>query len=327
MIKFTFFIKNFLKKLHNAIINIFYVQYIFVQNPKYAFNFVKKYYLSEISWNFNSIFKIFSIKYWIFFYRLIIYLNALFGAGIIIFYVSPLEELLNSFIKYIHFYSDNIFIIKFKEFLVWFKNLLDYFSEWIGKLLNQELKTNLPLEEIPSINEEVISLQDTEYDYKTLKRSEYYQTDGINQIKDNSSLLNKCLIISGIILVIGIAYYNWDTLISYFSSNNTSSPKPNVNIERSLIDLSNDNSRVASGNTSPITQNAYDRYFNSPDSSSNSSSGTSSSSQTLRPNSPEPLMIKLNNLDKYNPSYPESDILTDVMVALDKNIPIINPHN
>ena len=89
------FISKFLKWIHSRIILFFYLLYVFVGNPKHAYSIFKKIYihkleflLNRINLNFRIIFK---FKYLIFIFRLILYLNALFGAGMIIFYIKILD--------------------------------------------------------------------------------------------------------------------------------------------------------------------------------------------------------------------------------------------
>ena len=109
--KLTSFIIKFFKTIHKFITLLFFYIYLFTLNPKKCYEYFKKYHLSYLKLDYRIIFK---LKYLLFIYRLILYFNALFGAGIIIFYLNPLNEILNSFINYINFYTDNIFIIKFK---------------------------------------------------------------------------------------------------------------------------------------------------------------------------------------------------------------------
>jgi hypothetical protein len=121
--KINIIIIKFLKKIHKNITSFFYLLYLTVDNPKIGYRILVKIYLKDLSFSklfdFKSLIsKLFSFKSLIFIYRIILYLNALFGAGIIIFYINPFEELFNNFIKFINYYNDNIFIIKFNEFLV-----------------------------------------------------------------------------------------------------------------------------------------------------------------------------------------------------------------
>lgn len=248
------------------------------------------------------------MKYLNLIYKIIIYFNALFGAGIIIFYISPLNEIINSFINYISFYNDNIFIVKFKDFLGFIKKTLDYFSDWIVNILNKDtIPDSFSAQEKQEVIKENIKVENfnNENDYKYLKRKEYYQTENIKDFNDNNfSWIKYTLIISGVIIILGITYYNWDSILTYFSSNNS---KPSG--DTPLNDFSNNNST----STSPTRES---NYFKSPESSTASSP---SGSKTIIPNSPEPLSpeplkIKLNNFDKYNPSYPNPDFLTETMV-------------
>jgi hypothetical protein len=246
------------------------------------------------------------LRYLNFIYKLIIYFNALFGFGIIIFYVSPVNEILNNIIQFINYYSDN----KFYDLLRYIKNLLDYFSEWINNIIKQDVKLS------SDINSDDYIKEAEEYELNKYNlRKEYSNTDSTQNIEINkNNWLKYTLAITGVILIIGITCYNWDTLINYFTSSaqtNSSTPKNRgLNI---------------TPETSPISESQRNYYFTSPEASIPSSPSSSGSStitlgrSDVIPSSPEPLPIKLRNLDSFNPSYPNPDSLTDTMVEFHKN--------
>jgi hypothetical protein len=313
-------IKNFLKHIHRFISTFLYLQYIIVSNPKYAYEIIQLRYINKIKkfnfrsilyvinikeLNFRSIFKLFKFKYLIIIWIIFLYFNALFGAGIIVFY-TPLNDILNSFLNFIHFYHDNIFIIKFKKLLHWFKNILDYLSNWLDNILNNNINSKVDsdvnsiykLPEVEFKSEKLNSFNSETEDYKNL-RKEYNQTFNNDYIKnDNYNWLKYTLIISGVILVIGgISYYYWDTIISYYTSKSNNNTGSTSTDNTNLIDLSDNNNSKSSEITSP--ESIFDIFFKSPDSSQNTSpsssipsSPTSSTSSTITLRSkPEEILI------------------------------------
>jgi len=267
-------IQKTLNTFHKHLSNFFYLLYLIVSDPKQGLRFISKTYISKIKeMDYRSIFK---FKYLIIIWRLFLYFNALFGAGIIIYYTNPLNDLINSIMNFIQYYNDNIFIKKFREFLSLIKKVLDSLSEWIGKITDQDNniinqdnnKTyNFDNVEIKSVTEQEIKElktvnSESESD-NILERKEYNQTKVDNIKSDDYKLLKYTLGICAIILVIGVTYYYKDTLLTYFTS------KSNTNTNTNSTDLPDNN--LSNNNSSQLSspENNFNIYFKSPDSTQN----------------------------------------------------------
>ena len=198
--------KIFFKIIHIVIIDIFYLQYILVSNPKYAITWIKTRlmdlrnilrYKLIISAQ-QSIFAPFKILNFI--YKPFIYFNAFFGVGIITFYTFSFNDIINTIINFINSYKDSI--------LIYLKNIIKNLSEWIdSKVVNKNIVHSAQAQE------------NIEVDNYNL-RKEYNQSDVIEK-KYNNSLNNNLIFYTGLILIIGgitfIAYNNWDILIDYLN--------------------------------------------------------------------------------------------------------------
>jgi hypothetical protein len=124
------------------------------------------------------------LRYLNFFYKLIIYFNALFGFGIIIFYVSPVNEILNNIILFINNYSDNLILNKFYDLLRYIKNLLDYFSEKINNIIIEDIKQ--PSSKMIKSDELIKELEEYDYLNNHNLRKEY----SVSKNFENSELNN-----------------------------------------------------------------------------------------------------------------------------------------
>jgi hypothetical protein len=290
---------------------------------------------------------LFAIKGIILLIRIILYLNAIFGAGVILFHVNPFTELLNNIINLINYYSDNpIFnsiLTYWYSLLKKIKTILDSFSKLIeGIIPNDKINSfndnlsifknsNESISSSPSIPTEIrnnFELDDYNLrkNYSLTNPNENYPTENIN----NYNFKKWTLIIGTVLVIGGLVIYNWDSILYYFTYNNY-----NNSDSKSLIDLSPANSEKSLPNTDTTF------FFTSPTNSNTStpsSSGTStpsiasipsssgSSTITLAtqnssttmipgtaedvmvtPTSPLPLKVKISTIDKFNPSYPLAD--------------------
>lgn len=101
----------------------------------------------------NNLFNLNTLKYLGIIYKIFLYFYAMFGAGIIIFYVNPFNDLLNSIINLLKYYNDNDIVnflyYKTITLLRWTKSILDYLSNYIDS-------------NISSAGDNIISNQETQ---------------------------------------------------------------------------------------------------------------------------------------------------------------------
>jgi hypothetical protein len=309
--KYIFNILKFLSK--EIIAKILYKLYLLFLDPRLFYKtvvisnieiLVAKFNSSRKNFNYNSIkdflinkFKsLFAIKGVLLLIRIILYLNAIFGAGIILFHVNPINELLNYIINLIHYYCDNpvvnLILSYWYSFLRKFKLVLDSISKLIDSVVpNENINSdnNLPsstAEDKLINNGDDYSLQNRNsvsttphknlnIDGYNLRNDYYLPTEDHLKESGNNSDLRKWLLITGVILIIGgLVCYNWDSIIYYFNYKTIKTDSP---------DLSPTNSTVTSNNS-----NNFNSYFRSPSPSHSeiSSTGSSSSSTTISSDTP-----------------------------------------
>nr|YP_004376384.1 hyp22 [Moniliophthora roreri]ADO51605.1 hyp22 [Moniliophthora roreri] len=202
-----------------------------------------------------------------------ILINITFG-GIIIYY-NPIYDLYESLIKWIH--SFNLLDITIVRNSVNRISLfLNNISNWLDSLLN---KSNQDLEDLvinqdKFSNEEYINLRKS-YNFNDLNSD--IPKDSSNSDSDiNWSKIGKyCLILSGIIIIGGLVYYNWDGILSHLGYIQKNNNLYETNSNQSLIDLST----PTNSNTNSPSSDQFIRYFKDPNLSSTNSSPISITSE------------------------------------------------
>nr|YP_025893.1 hypothetical protein 57 [Moniliophthora perniciosa]AAQ74329.1 hypothetical protein 57 [Moniliophthora perniciosa] len=283
-----YFLHNImLKFIHRKLIKIFFYIYMFISEPKIFFNKLQGLVISlknKIISFFHTTNSFVNIMYnsskpYIKYFSLIgkiiqFIINITFG-GIIIYY-NPISDLFENFF--------NIEIIKnsLNKISIFFSNISNYLNSLINKsnpdieLLNQESKDFEDLD-LDSLRK---SYNFNDYDSNTLPKGDdnsnnpsYSKTDTSNW----SEIGKYCLIISGVIIIGGLVYYNLDGILAHlgYIPKNNNDNFYDSNSNQSLIDLST----PTNSNSNSPSSDQFIRYFKDPNLNSTNSSPISITSE------------------------------------------------